>query len=98
MNLILLLTLTFMIIAQGGGGDKLRNVYFKHEFPRNCIRNQMPYIVYMYFHFTAKLFNCTFRPFVAVSRCRDSQVQQVRVCLSKIISHILLFFHLHSPF
>ena len=27
-----------------GGENKLRNAYFKHEFARNCIRNQMPHL------------------------------------------------------
>ena len=28
-----------------GGGDKLRNAHLKHEFPRNCIRNQMSHLL-----------------------------------------------------
>ena len=34
-----------MIITQGGGGNKLRNAHFKHEFARDCIRNQMPHLL-----------------------------------------------------
>ena len=29
----------------GGGGNKLGNVHFKHQFARNCIRNQMSHLL-----------------------------------------------------
>ena len=28
------------------GKNKLRNAHFKHEFARNCIRNQMPHLLH----------------------------------------------------
>ena len=34
-----------MIITQVGEGDILRNVHFKHQFARNCIRNQMSHLL-----------------------------------------------------